>query len=105
MAAISHFKAMTTDPGAVPPDAKPIPDPTQIESELEDLKMPKRTPRICRRCNSYKPPRAHHCRYVSTTFSLQHNFIIITFIQRFQLQISFFPLIGIFVSNNIQIWD
>lgn len=45
----SHAKAMLTDPGAVPMDAKPT-NPT-----------PGSFPRHCRRCNTYKPPRAHHC--------------------------------------------
>jgi palmitoyltransferase ZDHHC3/7/25 len=29
MACAAHFKAMTTDPGAVPPDARPLPDPQE----------------------------------------------------------------------------
>lgn len=31
LAVISHFKAMTTDPGAVPPDANPLPDEEELE--------------------------------------------------------------------------
>lgn len=67
MAIISHFKAMTTNPGAVPPDATPIPDPSDIEQkETNDAadsppKFPQRPHRVCRRCNTFKPPRAHHC--------------------------------------------
>jgi hypothetical protein len=73
LAVISHFKAMTTDPGAVPPDAKPVPDP---EDEPENEKMmsnneeeklvtnilpPQKVRRLCRRCKAFKPQRAHHC--------------------------------------------
>jgi palmitoyltransferase len=74
LAVASHFKAMTTDPGAVPPDAEPIPDHmgesnsfhesmTTPGVELKEplVPLPKRPKRICRRCNSYKPDRAHHC--------------------------------------------
>jgi hypothetical protein len=39
-ATLSHFKAMTTDPGAVPPDASPLPDP----DEETDKKKPIRSP-------------------------------------------------------------
>ena len=97
LAVYAHFKAMTTDPGAVPPDAIPleeiesnnhgdienlnnnkntanigdttnITDGDQQTSSLmvEELQKPsKPTPRkgrrLCRRCNSFKPKRAHHC--------------------------------------------
>lgn len=117
-AVYSHFKAMTTDPGAVPPDANPIPENTT--QDLEQIikgeqgmlppdaddnvasssldhttsdalgihspsnhnhstipqagakahahgAMPPQTrgKRMCRRCQAFKPPRAHHCRSVS----------------------------------------
>jgi palmitoyltransferase ZDHHC3/7/25 len=73
LAVASHFKAMTTDPGAVPPDAEPIPDhmgesnpfhesmTPGVELKEPLVPLPKRPKRICRRCNSYKPDRAHHC--------------------------------------------
>ena len=136
MAVYSHYKAMTTDPGAVPPDAKPLPHPDEMAALLESGQAdathvgngngngnaannngdvggtaataaavvggaaavaaapalaagaavaaaalpdrtgaqsptpqpqpPKKAPaprgkRICRRCNAYKPRRAHHC--------------------------------------------
>lgn len=67
MACISHFNAMTTDPGAVPPDAKPL----QLEPQPDEgdqypiIHSPGRgnnnSKRTCRRCNSFKPVRAHHC--------------------------------------------
>ena len=62
LAMIAHFQAMTTDPGAVPPDAEPIPDPIDlVTGDLEPRKARKPRARACRRCNSYKPDRAHHC--------------------------------------------
>lgn len=35
LAVTAHFKAMTTDPGAVPPDANPIPDPDELDSLIK----------------------------------------------------------------------
>lgn len=75
IASASHFKAMTTDPGAVPPDAKPLPDPEEngeqkVQNETSDDDVPLVKPtntssmrgrRLCRRCNTFKPARAHHC--------------------------------------------
>lgn len=65
LACISHFYAMTTDPGAVPPDAAPLPDPEPKSNNEEEeiLIMPtQKGKRICRKCKSFKPQRAHHCR-------------------------------------------
>ena len=66
MASYAHFKAMTTDPGAVPPDAMPL--EKQIENNCENGDMQQENPsparkgkKLCRRCNAYKPKRAHHC--------------------------------------------
>ncbi|KAL3924608.1 MAG: hypothetical protein SGILL_000937, partial [Bacillariaceae sp.] len=40
MAVYAHFKAMTTDPGAVPPDAQPIPEPAEdLEAGNGDKSM------------------------------------------------------------------
>ena len=64
MAIISHFKAMCTDPGAVPPDAEPVPETLEMK-DLTNTKegSPRMKPkRLCRRCTSFKPDRAHHCR-------------------------------------------
>jgi len=44
---ISHARAMLSNPGAVPFNAKPV-DPAHYE-------------RQCHRCNNFKPERAHHC--------------------------------------------
>lgn len=64
MAIISHLKAMCTDPGAVPPDAEPVPDSLNANGGRveEGIDVPRKKPkRLCRRCNSFKPDRAHHC--------------------------------------------
>jgi len=64
MACISHFKAMTTDPGAVPPDASPLEEKSKIVDEegTELIISPKhKGRRLCRRCKAFKPQRAHHC--------------------------------------------
>ena len=49
MALWAHLTTMLTDPGAVPRDVVPT---TPSAGE---------TYRLCHRCESYKPPRAHHC--------------------------------------------
>jgi hypothetical protein len=78
MAVYAHAKAMTTDPGAVPPDAMPLEElRKQLQQQLEQfnggdlaegVEAPKspqqqqrKGKRLCRRCNSFKPKRAHHC--------------------------------------------
>lgn len=77
IAIISHIKAMTTDPGAVPPDAKPLDMELQETNEsgldnstsssarnpLESTnnKSLPQVKRLCRRCKAFKPARAHHC--------------------------------------------
>lgn len=82
LAVYAHFKAMTTNPGAVPPDAIPLEEmqdlllQTPIEKDntkangeqtsslmVEDppKSQPKKGRRLCRRCNTFKPKRAHHC--------------------------------------------
>jgi DHHC palmitoyltransferase len=77
MAIASHFYAMTTDPGAVPPDAKPLSlhggtdddsaetglsvRPQEMQSLMDPLPTPPGVKRLCRRCKTFKPQRAHHC--------------------------------------------
>jgi len=117
MAVLSHLKAMMTDPGAVPPDAKPVLSADELAALEQSEKGPSLKPeevnlrpssptsglqeggitmssvtaagagaavaavaaslptkpnpvtpgpagkgrRLCRRCNSFKPQRAHHC--------------------------------------------
>lgn len=65
LAVISHYKAMTTDPGAVPPDAQPLDMNDNAGNaggaDEPSVKKPMQGMRLCRRCKAYKPPRAHHC--------------------------------------------
>ena len=35
LAVVAHFNAMTTDPGAVPPDATPLPDIVELDSLIK----------------------------------------------------------------------
>ena len=51
LAITSHVKAMMTNPGAVPSNAIPV----GYSSERPEPY------RMCRKCNAFKPPRAHHC--------------------------------------------
>jgi palmitoyltransferase ZDHHC3/7/25 len=66
LACIAHFKAMTTDPGAVPPDATPLEviEESTMNDEGSDILIStmQKGKRLCRRCRSFKPQRAHHCR-------------------------------------------
>mmetsp|Transcript_4566 Transcript_4566/g.13130 ORF Transcript_4566/g.13130 Transcript_4566/m.13130 type:complete len:405 (+) Transcript_4566:157-1371(+) len=77
LAVSAHFKAMTTNPGAVPPDAIPLEEANENEKNINGEKngdsqnsslmvedppqQPRKGRRLCRRCNSFKPKRAHHC--------------------------------------------
>ena len=80
LAVYSHFKAMTTNPGAVPPDAIPMEEmkemfqnknnnnnnnengeQTSSSLMIEDKPPPRKGKRLCRRCSTFKPKRAHHC--------------------------------------------
>ncbi|THH06676.1 hypothetical protein EW145_g3922 [Phellinidium pouzarii] len=54
----NYFLTVFTDPGRVPRAWQPD---TQ-SGEGYEVKRLSGSPRFCRMCNSYKPPRAHHCR-------------------------------------------
>ncbi|KAK1732640.1 DHHC family palmitoyltransferase [Skeletonema marinoi] len=41
LAVFAHFKAMTTDPGAVPPDANPLPDLEELECLIKGEESPR----------------------------------------------------------------
>lgn len=64
VAMYSHYKTMTTDPGAVPNNAKPLVD-DYIEIDHEVNKQTNtgldKYKKMCRRCQAFKPLRAHHC--------------------------------------------
>lgn len=60
MLAMSHLKAFLSDPGTVPlskqrVDFTEFHSKTQIEREKDEWT-------VCSRCETYRPPRAHHCR-------------------------------------------
>lgn len=61
LALYSHWMTMTTDPGAVPRDARPLlTDDQEYDIELaRDRSTPYK--KYCRRCKGFKPRRAHHC--------------------------------------------
>ena len=50
LAMMSHFRAMMSNPGAVPAGAQPL----ETVDEFDRI-------RFCYRCERYKPSRAHHC--------------------------------------------
>ncbi|KAF5842027.1 DHHC palmitoyltransferase-domain-containing protein [Dunaliella salina] len=65
----TYFAAVLTDPGRVPPDWHPFLDEQHARLELDrmsysdyyfDRRDPRR-PRYCKRCQAWKPERAHHC--------------------------------------------
>lgn len=82
LALVSHFRAMVTDPGIVPINKNTMIKRQQLngigrgaatESENETSESDRETMMmrskfvgedwsICTRCESYRPPRAHHCR-------------------------------------------
>jgi ribosomal protein L40E len=50
---------MTTDPGSVPKDALPL--NSDVEERDFEANEKDRFKKFCRRCNAFKPIRAHHC--------------------------------------------
>jgi len=58
MASLSHYRTMTTDPGAVPRKAEPLPRDSNKFKRI-GRPLPK-----CRRTGVYKPPRAHFDRQI-----------------------------------------
>ena len=61
VAIYTHWQAMTTDPGAVPKEARPL--PTDDQEYDPEVAANRSTPykKYCRRCKAFKPTRAHHC--------------------------------------------
>ncbi|KAF9202891.1 Palmitoyltransferase [Haplosporangium sp. Z 27] len=53
----NYYLTMTTDPGSPPFNWNPPSDGSSME-----YKKTTHTPRYCRTCDAYKPPRTHHCR-------------------------------------------
>ncbi|KXZ50012.1 hypothetical protein GPECTOR_18g166 [Gonium pectorale] len=69
LAVWSYLAAVTQEPGRVPQGWHPFADEQQARAELErmsyssfyfDRRDPRR-PRFCKRCQAWKPERAHHC--------------------------------------------
>ena len=62
LALASHGKAMLTNPGAVPDQA--VPSILATIPREDRIKYDENQFRTCRRCRTFKPSRAHHCRYI-----------------------------------------
>ncbi|KAH0150622.1 zf-DHHC-domain-containing protein, partial [Aureobasidium melanogenum] len=54
-----YYKASFTDPGRIPKDWIPKESETVKEKIIQDGRQRQRW---CRKCQAYKPPRAHHCK-------------------------------------------
>jgi len=52
LALACHGKTSLTDPGAVPISAVPLNQPSRKSQQHP----------LCMKCNTYKPPKSHHCR-------------------------------------------
>jgi rRNA maturation endonuclease Nob1 len=52
---------MCTDPGAVPKDAKPLPDDMEENDYEASYDKHEKYKKYCRKCKAFKPHRAHHC--------------------------------------------
>ncbi len=63
LAMYCHYKAMTTDPGAVPKDALPLTHDMEEQNYEQGLNPQnvERFKKFCRKCRAFKPQRAHHC--------------------------------------------
>merc|ERR1712166_856354 len=88
LASISHWRAMTADPGAVPKDAQPLQD------HLAALKASNRNMRRCHVSGIFKPLRAHydreiqrcvvkmdhHCPWVNNCIGIANQKLFILFV-------------------------
>jgi len=57
---ICYYRACRTDPGRVPQGWSPAPGVNEGEQQAPEAQMARQ--RWCRKCETYKPPRAHHCK-------------------------------------------
>ncbi len=119
LASIAHFKAMTTNPGAVPPDATPLEDMKDLlmqqeeNSSLMQEDKPRKGRRLCRRCNSFKPKRAHHCSVCKRCVIKMDRKCVCSINARFHIKVAtdgrflarrytnLFRLVFLFVSNRM----
>lgn len=53
---ITYYRSCTVDPGRIPKDWRPAGDKQSADDGLSERQ------RWCRRCEAFKPPRAHHCK-------------------------------------------
>ena len=58
---ICYLRACTTNPGSVPQDW-PLANTANGEEDLGAADGKHSHRRWCRKCDAYKPPRAHHCK-------------------------------------------
>lgn len=58
---LSSMTAMCTDPGSVPKDARPLVSDIEERDYEANETTRDRYRKFCRRCNAFKPQRAHHC--------------------------------------------
>ncbi|XP_014247534.1 palmitoyltransferase ZDHHC7-like [Cimex lectularius] len=61
MVSFCHLRAMCSDPGAVPLPQSRM-DFSDIHSGSESTLIQNEDWTVCTRCETYRPPRAHHCR-------------------------------------------
>ncbi|OAD02964.1 hypothetical protein MUCCIDRAFT_142897 [Mucor lusitanicus CBS 277.49] len=59
---VNYYLACTTDPGHTPEGWEP---PFSVLNPEEDtvIRVGITGPRFCKKCDAYKPPRAHHCKH------------------------------------------
>ncbi|KAI7900666.1 DHHC palmitoyltransferase-domain-containing protein [Cokeromyces recurvatus] len=56
---INYYLACTTNPGNIPEGWEP---PSSVLEDDRVLPVGFQGPRFCKKCEKYKPPRAHHCK-------------------------------------------
>lgn len=59
---ICYYRACTVDPGRIPKDWKPARKEDEEKAAREGSIDATVRQRWCRRCEAFKPPRAHHCK-------------------------------------------
>ncbi|KAI9473577.1 MAG: DHHC palmitoyltransferase-domain-containing protein, partial [Benjaminiella poitrasii] len=57
---VNYYLACTTSPGSVPEEWEP---PQSVLEDNRALPVGILGPRFCKKCERYKPPRAHHCKH------------------------------------------
>lgn len=67
---ICYLRACFTDPGRVPSEWKP-------DAVVADQQELARKPRWCRKCNAFKPPRAHHCKTCQRYIECYNSWLIL----------------------------